>query len=70
MSWREQVNFQCNDDDVRFVVDQHTALNFYRAGSLKQKYAGRHVAPIGCIILIPIEPTNLCSFAFSLTQRA
>jgi hypothetical protein len=23
MTWREQVNFQWDDDDVRFVLDQH-----------------------------------------------
>jgi hypothetical protein len=23
MSWREQVNFQLDDDEVRFVLDQH-----------------------------------------------
>jgi len=23
ISWREQVNFQWNDDEVRFVLDQH-----------------------------------------------
>ena len=27
----EQVNFQWNDDDVRFVLDQHALLDFYRA---------------------------------------
>ena len=27
MSWQEQVNFQCDHDEVRFVLDQqHTAL--------------------------------------------
>jgi hypothetical protein len=23
ISWREQVNFQWNDDEVRFVLNQH-----------------------------------------------
>jgi len=23
ISWREEVNFQLNDDEVRFAVDQH-----------------------------------------------
>jgi hypothetical protein len=23
ISWREQVKFQCDDDEVRFVLDQH-----------------------------------------------
>jgi hypothetical protein len=51
ISWREQVIF--NDDDVRFVLDQHAELDFYSASSLKQQSEGRHVAPLGHIILIP-----------------
>ena len=27
ISWREQVNFQRDDDEVRFVLDQHAALS-------------------------------------------
>jgi hypothetical protein len=27
---------QCNDGDVRFVLDQHAELDFYSASSLKQ----------------------------------
>jgi hypothetical protein len=57
MSWREQVNNQWDDDDeVRFVLDQHAELDFYNASSLKQQSAGRHVAPPGHIILIPSRP--------------
>ena len=40
ISWREQVNFQWNDDEVHFVLDQHAELNFYSASSLKQQSAG------------------------------
>jgi len=29
LSWREQVNFQRDDDEIRFVLDQHAELNFY-----------------------------------------
>ena len=52
-SWREQVNFQRDDKEVRFVLDQHAELDFYSASSLKQQSAGRHVTPLGHIILIP-----------------
>ena len=45
ISWREQVNFQWYDDEGRFVLDQHAELDFYSASSLKQQFAGRHVAP-------------------------
>jgi hypothetical protein len=54
--WREQVNFQWDDDEVRFVLDQHAELDFYSASSLKQQSAGRHVTPLGHIILIPSQP--------------
>jgi hypothetical protein len=49
MSWREQVNFQSDDDEVHFVLNQHTELDFYSASSLKQQSAGRHVAPLGIL---------------------
>jgi len=55
ISRREQVNFQWNDDEVRFVLVQHAELDFYSASSLKQSM-GRHVAPLGHIILIPSQP--------------
>jgi hypothetical protein len=59
---REQVNFQWDDDEVRFVLDQHVELDFYSASSLKQQSAGRHVAPLWNIIPIPSQQV----FAFSL----
>ena len=55
ISWREQVNFQLNDDEVHFVLDQHAELDFYSASSLKQQSAGRHVTPLGHSILIPSQ---------------
>jgi hypothetical protein len=50
--------FQCDDDEVPFVLDQHVELDFYSASSLKQvqQSAGRHVAPLRHIILIPSQP--------------
>jgi hypothetical protein len=47
---------QWDDDEVRFVLDQHAELDFYSASSLKQQSANRHVAPLGHIILIPSQP--------------
>jgi hypothetical protein len=44
ISWREKVNFQWDDDEVRFVLDQHAELDFYSASSLKQQSASPHVA--------------------------
>jgi hypothetical protein len=35
---KKQVNFQWDDDEVRFVLDQHAELDFYSASSLKQQY--------------------------------
>jgi hypothetical protein len=31
ISWREHVNFQLDDDEVRFILDQHAELNLYSA---------------------------------------
>jgi hypothetical protein len=56
ISWREQVNFQLDDDEVCFVLDQHAQLDFYSAGSLKQQSTDRHVTPHGHISLIPSQP--------------
>jgi hypothetical protein len=42
-----------DDDEVHFVLDQHAKLDFYSTNSLK--HAGRHVAPLGHIILIPSQ---------------
>jgi len=50
ISWWEQVNFQWDDDEICFVLDQHAQLDFYSASSLK------HVAPLRHIILIPSQP--------------
>ena len=56
ISWREQANFQSDDDEVRSILDQHAWLDFYCANSLKQQSAGRDVAPFWYIILIPSQP--------------
>ena len=48
------INFQWDNDEVRFVLDQHAELDFYSATSLRQQFAGRHVAPL--VILIPNQP--------------
>jgi hypothetical protein len=46
---------------VHFVLDQHTELDFYSARSLKQQSAGRHVAPLGHIILILTQEVFILS---------
>ena len=33
--WWEQVDFQLNDDEIRFVPDQHTTLDFHSASGQK-----------------------------------
>jgi hypothetical protein len=66
ISWREQVNFQWDDDEVRFVLDQHAELDVHSASSLKQQSADRQVAPLGHIILIPSQPVG----SYSLMLRA
>ena len=56
VSCQEQVNFQWDDDEVRFVLDQHAELDFYSTSSLKQQSATGHVAPLAHIILILSQP--------------
>ena len=53
------------DDDVCFVLDQHVELDIYSASSLEQQSAGRHVAPLGHIILISSQPV-FCSCFLTL----
>ena len=61
ISWWEQVNFQWDDDEVCFVLDQHAELDFYSASSLKQQSAGRHVASLEHIILTLSQPVSAVS---------
>jgi hypothetical protein len=61
-SWREKVNFQWDDDEVRFVIEQHAEL--YSASSLKQQSADKNVAPLGHIILIPSQQVSLYSIFY------
>jgi hypothetical protein len=55
---------QGNDDDVRFILDQHTYADVYTASSQKQHSAGRHVVPLGHIIFIARQPVVLLSAAY------
>ena len=59
ISWREQDNYQL--DEVHFVIYQHAELDYNSTSSLKQQSAGRHVAPLGHIIMIPIPPVAALS---------
>ena len=61
-SWREQVNFQWDDDEAPFVLDQHAELDLYSVSWLKQQSVGGHVATLGHIILIPSQPVFALSF--------
>jgi hypothetical protein len=69
ISWREHVYFQWDDDEVRFVSDQHAYLDFFSASSLKQQSAGRHVAPLGHIISIPSQPVFALSPYFCMWKN-
>jgi hypothetical protein len=66
--WRVQVNFQWEDGEVRL----HCVGFFYSASSLKQQSAGRHIASIGHIILIPSQhsPSLFClNFWYASYER-
>ena len=54
--FQEQVNFQWDDDDVRYLLEQHALLHFYSASSMKQQIVDRQVASLRHIILIPSQP--------------
>ena len=46
-------NFQWDEDEVRFALDQNDNLDLYSVSSLKHQSVDRHVAPI---VLIPSQP--------------
>ena len=58
---QQQVSFQWDDDEVRFLLDQHACLEYYIASLLKQQSKDKYVAPLGHIIMFPNQPV----FAFS-----
>ena len=60
------VNFQWDDDEVRFVLDQHTEWDFNSVSSLKQQSVDRHVSPLRYIIPIPSQPVYTHSFSLIL----
>ena len=55
LSWREQGTFRWLNDNIHFVLDQHSYLDFYSAGT-QQQSAGGYVAPFGHIIVISSQP--------------
>ena len=60
--------FQWDDDEARFILD-HTELDFYSVSSLQQQIAGKHVAPLGLIILIPSLPVFVLNAACLAEQQ-
>jgi hypothetical protein len=52
---------QRDSNDVHSALDQHTSLDLYSVSSLKPQSEGRRVAPIGHIILIPIQSVFVLS---------
>ena len=45
ITWQEQDTFWRDDNDVHFVLDQHTKLDFHSTSSLEREFTGRHVNP-------------------------
>jgi hypothetical protein len=66
ISLREQVNYQRDDDEVCFVLDQYAEVDFYSDSPLKQQSVCRHVAQLGHIFPILSQPV----FALFLMVRA
>jgi hypothetical protein len=50
ISWQVTFWRDVNDDDIHFVLDQYTDLDFYNASSLKQQAVCRHVVQLAYII--------------------
>ena len=53
-----------------FVLDQQAELDFYSARLLNQQSEGRHVAPLGHIILIPSQQPNYNSLMLHAQWRS
>ena len=49
-------HFQWDNDELCFVLDQHTELDFYSASSLKQQSTDKHVTPLVHIIPTTSQP--------------
>ena len=55
ISWWEQVNFQWNDDEVRFELDKYAELDFIVLAHWTNSQR-LDVSPLGHIIPIPHQP--------------
>ena len=64
ISWREQVNFQSDDDDVRFILDQHADLDFDSVNS--RNNSPRIDMSSTRTYYFYSESTSLCSFSSML----
>jgi hypothetical protein len=65
------VNYQWDDDEVHFVLDQHAEFDFYSASSLEQQSTDRHGTPLGHIILISSQPVfALSPYSYVLSGEA
>jgi len=60
LSWGNQVNFPWDENEVGFVLDQHTLLDFFSASLLIQQSAPLKTH------YHDNEPTSLCSFSLML----
>ena len=67
ISWREQVNFQWDDDEVRIVLDQHAELDFKVLAHWNN--SPRVDMSLHLDTLFWYEPTILFSFSLILLVR-
>ena len=66
ISWREQVNFQWDDDGVRIALYEHAEFDCYCASSLKQQSADKHVVNSDAVSwLWANQPTNFIVFGLT-----
>jgi hypothetical protein len=62
ISWREQVTFSWDDEDVHFIQDQHTDFDFLVLNSVKQQSMGRHVASHNILMTLFLVTPLYCVF--------
>ena len=69
ISCREQINVHWDDDEIRFVLDQHAEVDVYGASSLKQQSTDiihRSTRRPTSIHYPDSQPTSFCSFYLML----
>jgi hypothetical protein len=63
-SYREQVTYQWDNEEICFVLDQHAKLDFYSASSLKQQSV--NIGHSSQTYYADFKPNSFCSYSLML----